>query len=415
MLRKSVVLLMMCAVLVSPASCFDSFWHSEATRLAAAELGFSDDARKIMQLGNFSPDFFGPVADLASTSLPAPGLEALNQYLANNGQDRDSAIFLHFDNLFDELDNNAKFDYLFNRLLSNTQAALASYRKHQGTDDRTRKALVLITLGASLHTVQDFYSHSDWIHNDFDKTPVKLVRLASGSGAVRAPTWFEYREKSGVPEKWPFRVKTGIYPSTAGALNTHTHMNHDNSRLTYREFETEGAPLLSQAKYHEAGPVPVHENDPASALAHQQLAFNTAAAASSEWIRKVEENPDAKAAIEFAKGWNLKSQDKKLGKELEAGLATELTLSCLSGKWDGDNPQGERGLLCRSVLDKMGAASGPKESKIESLIIGIASSAGFPLALKYTGKFWDIHSQYHILSRLSDGIGAASRHYNQLK
>ena len=139
MLRKFLVLLMVWAVLVSPASCFDSFWHSEATRLAAAELGFSDDARKIMQLGNFSPDFFGPVADLASTSLPAPGLEALNQYLANNGQDRDSAIFLHFDNLFDELDSNAKFDYLFYRLLSNTQAALASYRKQPGIDDRTRR------------------------------------------------------------------------------------------------------------------------------------------------------------------------------------------------------------------------------------------------------------------------------------
>ena len=92
MLRKFLVLLMVWAVLVSPASCFDSFWHSEATRLAAAELGFSDDARKIMQLGNFSPDFFGPVADLASTSLPAPGLEALNQYLANTATIGDVTI-----------------------------------------------------------------------------------------------------------------------------------------------------------------------------------------------------------------------------------------------------------------------------------------------------------------------------------
>jgi hypothetical protein len=417
MFRKLVVLLMLCAVLASPASGFDSFWHSEATRQAANEFGFSDDARKIMQLGNFSPDFFGPVADLASSHLPVNGLQALNQFVANNGQDRDSAVFLHFDNLFDELDSNSKFDHLFNRLLANTQATLAFYNKQPGVDDRTRKALVLITLGASLHTVQDFYSHSDWIHNDFNKTSVQLVRLSSASGEVRAPTWFEFREKSGAPEKWPFRVKTGIYPPVTGALNTHTHMNHDNSRLTYKEFETAGQPLLSQAQYHNAGPVPAHENDAASALAHQQLAFNTAVAASSEWIRKVEENAEARSAIEFAKSWSLKAQaqDKKLGRELEAGLATELALSCAAGKWDGDDPQGERGFLCRSILDKtMGSVSG-KGSKIESLIIGIASNAGFPFALKYTGKFWEVHGQYHILSRLTEGIGSGSGHYSQNK
>ena len=101
---------------------------------------------------------------------------------------------------------------------------------------------------------------------------------------------------------------------------------------------------------------------------------------------------------------------------LEAGLATELALSCLTGKWDGEDPQGERGVLCRSILDKtIRSMSGSKESKIESLIIGIASSAGFPLVLKYTGKFWDVHGQYHILSRLAEGIGSSAGHYSQLK
>src|SRR5262249_5043179 len=270
-----------------------------ATRRAANEFGFSDDARKIMQLGNFSPDFFGPVADLASNHLPHTALQALNQYVSSNGQDRDSAVFLHFDNLFDELDSNSQFDSLFSRLLRNTQASLALDSKQRGLDDRTRKALILIILGASLHAVQDFYSHTDWIHNDFSNTSVKLGQLSPGASEYRAPTWFEFRTTSGDPEKWPFRVKAGIFPPVTGALNTHTHMNHDNSRLIYREVETAGQPLLSQAQYHNAGHFPARENDPASALAHQQLAFNTAAAASREWIRKVEENAEARAAIEF--------------------------------------------------------------------------------------------------------------------
>lgn len=43
------------------------------------------------------------------------------------------------------------------------------------------------------------------------------------------------------------------------------------------------------------------------------------------WVKRVEENSDAKKAIEFAKGWNLKAHDAHLIKELEAGIITEKT------------------------------------------------------------------------------------------
>ena len=248
MLRKLIALLMLLALLTSPASGFDTFWHSEATRKVAEANGFSEDARKIMQLGNFSPDFFGPVSDFAANNLHGKSLEALNQYVAKNVQDRDAAVFFHFDNLSGELVRNSQFDYLFNRLLTNTQWVLGGYIKQTNADERTRKVMTLIVLGASLHVIQDFYSHSDWIHNDFNHTAVKLVSLPGGG--YRAPTWFEFRNQAGDPDKWPFQVKTGIYPPVAGALNTHTHMNHDNSRLMYREYETQGQPLVSQAKYH---------------------------------------------------------------------------------------------------------------------------------------------------------------------
>ena len=104
MFRKLLALFMLLALLASPASGFDSFWHSEATRKVAEANGFSEDARKIMQLGNFSPDFFGPVSDFAANDLHGQGLNALNQYLAKSAQDRDAAIFFHFDNLNGELD-----------------------------------------------------------------------------------------------------------------------------------------------------------------------------------------------------------------------------------------------------------------------------------------------------------------------
>jgi hypothetical protein len=85
-------------------------------------------------------------------------------------------------------------------------------------------------------------------------------------------------------------------------------MNHDNSRLMYTEYENPSQPLRSQAEYHNAGAAPVRGDD-ASNFAHQQLAVNTAMAASVEWVNKLEENPDAKSAIDSAKGWNLKTHE----------------------------------------------------------------------------------------------------------
>ncbi|HZP64101.1 MAG TPA: hypothetical protein VFB28_11850, partial [Terriglobales bacterium] len=187
MFRNISAVLAVIALLLSPAAGFDTYWHSQCSQKVGEQFGFSEDAWKIMQLGNFSPDLFGPVSEYASKNLNAKELDALNAYEASNPQVRGAAIFLHFDNLNGDLRRNSDFDYLFTHLLQSTQKLLGDFGKLHA-DDRTRKILTLITLGASLHSVQDFYSHSDWTHIDFDKTDVKMVKLPSGG--LRAPTWF---------------------------------------------------------------------------------------------------------------------------------------------------------------------------------------------------------------------------------
>jgi hypothetical protein len=179
----------------------------------------------------------------------------------------------------------------------------------------------------------------------------------------------------------------------------------------YTEYENPGQPLRSQAEYHNAGAVPAR-GDETSDFAHQQLAVATAMAASVEWVNKLRENPDTAKAIDSAKGWNLKLHDPHLAKELEAGILTEMALSCAAGKWDGDDPPGDRGAFCRSVLErKMNAIGGTTSSELKSEISGLAANLAMPFALKFTGIFWEVHGKYHILERVAESVGSKSGHY----
>ena len=393
---------------VKSAAGFDTFWHSTVSHKVGDEFAFSADATNIMQLGNFSVDFFGPIAGLAGEHVTPEERAALQAFGGQNIKVRAAAIFLHFDNLSGELDQNAKFDYIFTRLLEATQASLAAAHARPDLDDSTRKALVLITLGASLHAVQDFYSHSDWVHNNFDATAAKMIRLPSGG--LRAPTWFEVRDKLGDPARWPFQVTAGIYPPVSGKRNTHTHMNHDNSRLVYREEESPGRPLMAQAQYHNDGPMPARPGEAASILQHQQLAVNTAMAASSEWVKKVEENADAKAALESAKGWNLATDNPNLVKEYRGALALEVTLSCAAGRWDGEDLPAEQRAFCMPVSSQGTGSLLSSRSQLRARLLGLLGIA-IPRILGLTGKFWDVQSRYDILEHLTREIGSDSGRY----
>src|SRR5215469_18942934 len=147
--REALAVLALAALLVSSATGFDTYWHLQCSQKVGEQFGFTQDAWKIMELGNFSPDFFGPVSQAAPRNLPGREIGVLSQYKINNTQAQNAAIFLHFDNLNSDLQSNSNFNYLFERLLANTQKLLAGYSKLQG-DDRVRLVLTLITLGASL-------------------------------------------------------------------------------------------------------------------------------------------------------------------------------------------------------------------------------------------------------------------------
>jgi hypothetical protein len=294
---------------------------------------------------------------------------------------------MHFDNLAASLDRNWKFDYLWNRLLENTKNTITYYYDNTTLSDDDRKRLILLTLGASMHMVEDFYSHSDWIHFNFVK--MGFPQKKSEDGFDRAPTWYEVRKKLGPPsshrrsENWKFRLCSGIFPpadsvpkSSFGVPISHTPMNHDNSQLYYGGS--------SQIKYHNFGLYPA--KDSASAALHQLFAYHTACTAAIEWIQLLEEDRLVNKAIEFAKSWDVSKLGRRLKDDLEDGLSSALMISCVMQKWDGNHPPHERDKDCGTLhilehihVPSMGNVfwgSFPKDSILQDLSYGFGDSTG---------------------------------------
>src|SRR5215471_256703 len=67
--RRFTAWLAFCCFLIPPARGFDTRWHSLCSQKVGEQFGFTDHAWKIMQFGNFSADFFGPVSEYASKGL----------------------------------------------------------------------------------------------------------------------------------------------------------------------------------------------------------------------------------------------------------------------------------------------------------------------------------------------------------
>lgn len=366
---------------------FDTYWHSGMATEVGQKCGFSADAIKVLQFSSFCVDYFGPFITeaIGFVAKNASYLELRN--LPTTGQTHEASNFIHFDNLAGQLDRNWKFDYLWSRLLENTRKTVIGYYSDTSLKPDDRKRLILLALGASLHMVEDFYSHSDWIHFNFVKMGFRQQRTSLGDD--RAPTWFELRKRFGAPstrsrkENWKFRLCSGVFPpandvplSTLGVPISHTTMNHDNSQLYY-----DGA---SQIKYHAFGAFPAL--DSASAVKHQLYAYHSACAAAIEWIGLLEANPAAKRAIEFAKRWDMAKVDPNVTDDLQDGVYSSVMVSCIMQKWDGNYPPRDRAkdcgvfkLLEHIHIPTMGNVfwgSFPKDSILQHLALGFGDSTG---------------------------------------
>ena len=147
-----VVLLGLTALIVGaiakPAQAFDTGHHFDLTRDAMQDQGFGNTAIEVTQLENWLTDYY--------SSSPTSTIEAeVNK--------------LHFDNLF----NTQQVRNQWGHFTINTKKAV-----QQATRSKDPVKLLAI-MGISLHAVQDFYTHSNWVETH-PATP----------SSYRTETWF---------------------------------------------------------------------------------------------------------------------------------------------------------------------------------------------------------------------------------
>jgi hypothetical protein len=137
-----------------PSLAFDTGHHFDLTRDAMQDQGLGNTAIEVAQLENWLVDYY--------SSSPTSRI-------------KDDVNLLHFDNLL----TPQQVRNYWGRFTVNTRDAV-----HQATRERNPVKLLTI-MGISLHAVQDFYTHSNWVE----------LHPPIGTG-YRTETWFNSSTKN---------------------------------------------------------------------------------------------------------------------------------------------------------------------------------------------------------------------------
>lgn len=273
------IALFLLPLLATRALAFDTWWHASCTQKAMTENGFSSDARLATQFSNYLTDYFSVVND----HLHIKAVEAAFAALGGRVEAADTSFdHLHFDAVFSTKDLGQNWD----RLTANTKRLLVRY----STDiDKPgfREIVLFNILGASLHTVQDFYSHSNWVEQH------------SKAGISPIPLWQDVPAE----KRNALDLYTGAYPAgSAPGHADHDTLNKDNS----------SRPLNAEA-------------------------VEVACRASIAWVRSMMESAP-EVPWQSLKGYNIQS-DLKMKNFLVVEDSSFLTSSSiLPGHFDGDKP-----------------------------------------------------------------------------
>jgi hypothetical protein len=239
-----------CLMAGGPAWSFDTGPHMNITRDALSSEGFSETALQIAQMNNWFVDMYEKAPSIPysghtpwwKTALGAfDPLDPLALFGVMEIEDWDdrmvhAADATHFDSTNGGFPNALALNGEWERLQR------AVYTVAREARDRNEPLKLLTVLGASLHQVQDFYSHTNWVE------PVGGPGQAydgpgwAANGYGSAPTWFD------IPAS--VRNAAHVYGSDNGvSRRNHGHWRSDgNAGLqTGMNKDWSGRPYYTEA------------------------------------------------------------------------------------------------------------------------------------------------------------------------
>lgn len=330
----------------SRAFAFDTWWHAEETRHGAEANGYATDARLVLQVENYLTDLIAGVnSEIEQKGALVGDLD--QSRFADEGYD-----YLHFDALW----NLEQVTHNWDQLEKNTLVALKKYSSDTAMPESFRKIAELTVLAASLHAVQDFYSHSNWVNH---WTKVGVV----------TPLWFDVTPE----DRARLDIHSGAFPdgSSKGHAN-HGELNKDNS----------ARPLNAEA-------------------------VDAATRASIDWLARLEKDDPSLPWAEM-KGYSV--QGDRVMKDFLMRLdATFLTTSSIVGNhFDGKAPKKQIFSPGNAAKDKKQAIVMLAATMKDYLVyVGADKNKQYKLPSPY----WSAHFIYHVPRDVAYDLFLADKKY----
>jgi hypothetical protein len=227
-------------VLARPGWAFDAGPHADITRDALTAEGFGNTAVQVVQVNNWYVDLYEN-----SNKLPHSGhASGWHTFLGGGVWDSenwsqamvDAADRSHFDSSNGGFSTTAALTAEWDRL----QRAVYTLSRQAAAADNPNPVQLLTVLGISLHQVQDFYAHSNWVE------PKGIAGYEGPGWAARnlgdASTWFDMAAKT--------RIRETLYVAgSPGITRGHGDWRTDNNvnLATGMNKDWPGRPLYEQA------------------------------------------------------------------------------------------------------------------------------------------------------------------------
>jgi hypothetical protein len=222
----------------SPSWGFDTGPHADITRDALEAETFGNTAVQVVQVNNWYVDLYEN-----ASKLPHSGhAEWWRNLLGSGTWDSenwpkdlvDAADSRHFDSTAGGYPNTASLDAEWTRL----QGVVYKLSREAAAANDPLKLLTV--LGISLHQVQDFYAHTNWVEPKGTASFDGPGWMAQGYG--EAPTWFDVSAEA--------RNRENLYTGGApGIRRGHGDWRADNNQnlLSAMNKDWPGRPLYPQA------------------------------------------------------------------------------------------------------------------------------------------------------------------------